>query len=208
MEMIIIICLIIVIALLLHDKLVKSKGGRRDNITLIKNYSNSKDIVGKPKQIDRMSQKIGNLEGMSEQISPVVGEETEIDMESFEQMQINHSVGYVPDFEEEEEELWAEGQFYENNKFATGVTFEELSLVGTFFLPNMSNTPLNNHQIQIMQKIEGTELLMLLENSLENASQKIAKLLSVNESAITDSYQLNKGATNSEVDGFDIDRFL
>jgi len=207
MEMIIITCLIIVIALLLHDKLWKSKSGQRDNITLSKDDKYLNDIIGKPKPTNRMSQKNDNLEGMSEQISSVAREKTQSDIKSFEQ-QIDESVGYIPDFAEEEEELRAEGQFYENNKFATGVTFEELSLVGTFFQPNMSNTPLNNHQVQIMQKIEGTELLMLLENSLDNASQKIAKLLSVNESAITDSYQLNKGVTNSEVDGFDIDKFL
>jgi len=207
MEMIIIACLIIVIALLLHDKLWKSKSGQRDNITLSEDDKYLNDIIGKPKPINRMSQKNDNLEGMSEQISSIAREKTQTDIKSFEQ-QIDESVGYIPDFTEEEEELRAEGQFYENNKFATGVTFEELSLVETFFQQNTSNTPLNKQELQIIQKIDGTELLVLLENSLDDASQKIAKLLNLKESDIKDSGLINREALNNNIDDFDIGTFL
>jgi len=186
MEMIIIVCLITVIALLLHDKLGKSKSGQMDNIALSKDDKYSKDIIGKPKLVERMSQKNDNLEGMSEQIFPVASEETQIDMESFKQQQIKDSVAYVPDFEEEEKELWAEGDFYDDNKFATGVTFEELSAMNTVLLKTKDNLTPHNSTVQTVHKLEGTELLQLLESNIGGASQKIAMLLNNGLSAHND----------------------
>jgi hypothetical protein len=177
MEMIIIVCLITVIALLLHDKLGKSKSGQMDNIALSKDDKYSNDIIGKPKSIERMSQKNSNLEGMSEQISLAEREKTEIDMESFDLQQINHSVEFVPDFEDEEEELRTGGAFYENNKFATGVTFAELGNLDNLLRQDILEPVSQNHAIEIINKLEGTELLSLLESSINNASKKIAKLL-------------------------------
>jgi hypothetical protein len=205
MEMIIIVCLITVIALLLHDKLGKSKSGQMDNVALNKDDKYSKDIIGKPKLVARMRQKNGNLEGMSEQIFPVAIEETQINMESFEQ-QIRDSVAYVPDFEEEEKELWAEGEFHEDNQLATGVTFEELSLLGTFFRKNISKSPSDNQEVQIMHKLDGTDLLMLLENSIEGAAEKVALLLDKKKSVVDVSNVNNMINSNNE--NFDIEKFI
>ena len=206
MEMIIIVCLITVIALLLHDKLGKSKSGQMDNIALSKDDKYSNDIIGKPKLIELMSQKNGNLEEMSEQISPVEGEKTEIVMESFELQQINDSVEYMPDFEEEEEELRARGDFYVDNKFAMGLTFEELIAMNMELLKTTDNLTPHNSTVEIAHKLGGTELLSLLENSIDNASQKIAKLLDKNIISKKHSVLTNKSLEDSG--DFNINEFI
>jgi hypothetical protein len=58
----------------------------------------------------------------------------------------------------------------------------------------------------IVQRIQGTELFSLLENSMEGASQKIAALLDKSLSAGTDFS--SSDLRNSSLEGFDIGEFV
>lgn len=83
----------------------------------------------------------------------------------------------TPDFEAEEEE-WSQYQIFDNdNGLATGVTFEELNTVETFLKDQKSELSQKETAADIIQKIQGTELFNLLENSIVGASIKIAELL-------------------------------
>lgn len=60
--------------------------------------------------------------------------------------------------------------------------------------------------VAIVQKIQGTELFDLLENSMESASQKIAMLLDKSLSAETDTGSSTLRTTH--LDDFDIGEFV
>ncbi|MCD1117473.1 conjugal transfer protein TraD [Chryseobacterium turcicum] len=81
------------------------------------------------------------------------------------------------DFLEEEEEWNKYRIVSEDNGLAQGVTYEELSNVEMMLQQDILESSQKETAIATVQKIYGTELHTLLENSIENASQKIAELL-------------------------------
>lgn len=111
----------------------------------------------------------------------------------------------TPNFEEEEEE-WSQYQIFDNdNGLATGVTFEELDTVEAFLKDQKSELSQKETAADIIQKIHGTELFNLLENSIEGASIKIAELIDRNLS-----FENNSNSSfyqNKNFDGFDITHF-
>src|SRR5690606_11199761 len=74
-----------------------------------------------------------------------------------------------PDFEEEEEEWNGYGISGGDNGFAQGVTFEELGAVGMLLQKEKLEPSQKETAIATVQKIQGTELFSLLENSIEGA---------------------------------------
>jgi hypothetical protein len=112
----------------------------------------------------------------------------------------------TPNFEEEEEE-WSQYQIFDSdNGLATGVTFEELNTVEAFLKDQKSELSQKETAADIIQKIHGTELFNLLENSIVGASIKIAKLLdrSLSSENNSDSSFLRE----SDYKDFDIERFI
>ena len=109
----------------------------------------------------------------------------------------------VLDFEEEEEEWKRYGISNNNDGFAQGVTFEELSQVKNFLEKNEQTLSKIETTATIVQKLNGTELFNLLENSIENASINIAKLLDSSISSDSNSSILKKN-----LDDFDIGEFV
>ena len=63
-----------------------------------------------------------------------------------------------------------------------------------------------NTVVTLVQKLEGTDLFTLLENSMEGASQKIAELLdsTLSSEKRTSSSNLRK----NDLEDFDIEKFL
>jgi len=63
-----------------------------------------------------------------------------------------------------------------------------------------------NTVVTLVQKLEGTDLFALLENSMEGASQKIAELLdsTLSSEKRTSSSNLRK----NDLEDFDIEKFL
>lgn len=207
MEIVIVICLVIVIILLLKDKVVIHKPVRRqENKT-----PDLPDIMGLPKPVERHAvpmkaakrqlNKSNDVPDTFEAETSETGFAKEIPQEELDEV-----FGSVPDLEDEEEEWNRYGSPNSDNGFATGVTFNELSIVGALLQQEVLEPALQQKAVDIVQRIQGTELFSLLENSMEGASRKIAALLDKSLPAGTDFG--SSDLRNNDLSGFDIGEFV
>ncbi|ANF50340.1 conjugal transfer protein TraD [Chryseobacterium glaciei] len=210
METLIVICLLVVIFLLLEDKFVikkrpvKKESQRKTEINL-------PEIMGLPRPATRLSAPKNAPESQSKEPETKSNNlAIEIKEEDFDieipQEETEEVFAHMPDFEDEEKE-WGKYRVSDGEDgFATGVTFEELSTVGMLLSQEMPEPSLEKQAVDIVRKIQGTELFSLLENSMEGASRKIAELLDRSLSTETDvgSSILRKG----NLDRFDIGDFV
>ena len=211
MEIVIVICLLIVIALLVQDKIAIKKSSERKPIQEKVN-PNLPNIMGLPRP--KRSLSVPNNASESQV------EELEINPDNFDiEYDENENVGIqipqeeldevfsnIPDFEEEEEEWNRYGISSSDNGFAQGVTFEELSSVGILLQKEKLEPSQKETAIAIVQKIQGTELFSLLENSMEGASRKIAELLDSTFSSETETG--SSTLRNNDLEDFDIGEFV
>src|SRR5690606_1297720 len=212
METLIVICLIIVIILLLKDKVVIHKHVRKE-IKQEKKSSDLPDIMLLPKPAERHTlppnatkRQSGERDGIADDF----GTETYGIGVGLENPQTEGEADEVfvsmSDFENEEDE-WDEYGFEDgDNEFATGVTFDELTTVGAWLEQDTLDPAQQQKAVDIVQRLQGTELLSLLENSMDGASRKIAELLDKSLSAGTDfsSPYLRK----SDLEDFEIWEFV
>lgn len=176
MEILIIICQLIVIALLLHDKIVIN-WRMQHKPTEEKVRSNLPNIMGHPKPL--RSQSVPNTAEESpmqeQEINPdnldIEYDENEIVGIQIPQEELVTEITSLPNLEEEEEEWIKYGISSSDNSLAQGVTYNELSTVDLW----LQNDNLEENQVNtaeaLVRKIQGTELLRLLENTIEGASQ-------------------------------------
>lgn len=122
------------------------------------------------------------------------------------QEELDEVLGNIPDFEEEEEEWNRYGIFGGNDGFAQGVTFEELSTVGMLLKKEKLEPSQKETAVAIVQKLQGTELFNVLENSMESASRKIAELLDGSLSSETNSS--SSTLRKNDWEDFDIGEFV
>lgn len=173
MEILIVICLFLVITLLLQDKIVISiTKEQKPNPSL-------PDIMGQPKPLKSLllpKNAKKNQKKKRKQKSNNFDIEIE-DQEIKIQIPQEDVFSNEPDFEEEEEEWNNYGISGGNDGLAQGVTFEELSAIGMLLQKENLEPFQKKTAVAIIQKIQGTELFTLLENSVESASRKIAELL-------------------------------
>ena len=211
MEIVIMICLLIIIVLLLQDKIVIKKRAKPEP-NPEKVNPDLPDIMGQPKPVRSLT--VPNIT-TKRQI-----EEPEINPDNFDieydknenvsvqipQEELDEVFSNQPDFEEEEEEWNGYGISGGDNGFAQGVTFEELGAVGMLLQKEKLEPSQKETAIAIVQKIQGTELFSLLENSIEGASRKIAELLdsSLSSKTETSSSTLRK----DDLEDFDIGEFV
>lgn len=210
MEIIIVICLLIVIALLAKDKIiinkvVKSKP-KHPSIG-----SDLPEIMGKPKPVKRHTVPMNATKRQSDKKAEIADTfESETNETGFEgeipQEELDEDFGIVPNFEDEEEEGRRQGLPGSDNGFATGVTFDELTTVGALLEQDVLEPALQQKAIDIVRRIQGTELFSLLENSMEGASRKIAELLDKSLPTGTDFGSSN--LRNKDLEGFDIGEFV
>ncbi|MGV0847913.1 conjugal transfer protein TraD [Empedobacter falsenii] len=208
METLILICLLIVIALLVYDKLPLQ---RNHTSKEEKNTLNLPDVMGKPKLTRNLS--VPNTSNKShfkqEKINPdnldIEFDENEIIDHQNSKEELDEVLQPVLEIEAEEEEWNGLGISDEEYGFAQGVTFEELSQVGNFLEKNEQEFLENETIVTIVQKLQGTALFSLLENSIENATINIVKLLDSNISSESDS---NSSYLIKGLDDFDIKEFV
>ncbi|MEL1240379.1 conjugal transfer protein TraD [Flavobacterium flavipallidum] len=210
MEIVIVICLLIVIILLLQEKII-IKVGNKPNPKQKETISNVSDVMGQPKPQRSLSMSNHTNECQKKNEEQKTNNfDIEIDDQDIDkqipQEELDEVFGKLPDFEEEEEEWNSYGLSDGDNGFAQGVTFEELSSVEMLLKKEKWKPSQKEAATAIVQKIQGTELFDLLENSIENASQKIAKLLDATLSSETDagSSILRK----NDLEDFDIGEFV
>ena len=211
MEIVIVICLLIVIALLVQDKIVIKKSSERKPI---QEKSNPKlpDIMGQPRPKRSLSVPNNATESQVEELE-INPDNFDIEYDENEnvgiqipQEELDEVFSNMPDFDEEEEE-WNRYELSDgDNGFAQGVTFEELNSVGILLQKEKLEQSQKETAIAIVQKIEGTELFSLLESSMEGASRKIAELLDSSLSSETEagSSTLRK----NDLRDFDIGEFV
>ncbi|RRA97032.1 conjugal transfer protein TraD [Paenimyroides viscosum] len=211
METVIVICLLIVIALLLQDKIVIKKSSKQEP-SQKKVNPNLPDIMGQPKPVERLS--VPNTANERQIEEPEINP-ANLDIEyddnenvgiQIRKEELDEVFRNMPDLEEEEEEWNRYGIFGGDNSLAQGVTFEELSSVGALLQKENLEQLQKETAVDIVQRLQGTELFSLLENSIEGASLKIAELLDSTLSSETEagSSTLRKNDLND----FDIGEFV
>lgn len=211
METVIVICLLIIIVLLVQDKIViKKRSEQKPKQEKIN--PNLPDIMGQPKPVRRLY--VPNTANESQIEEPEINSDN-LDIEYDEnenvgiqipQEELDDVFRNMPDLEEEEEEWNRYGISGGNDSLAQGVTYDELSSVGALLQKENLEQPQKETAIAIVQRLQGTELFSLLENSIEGASRKIAELLDSTLSSETEvgSSTLRK----SDLEGFDIGEFV
>lgn len=211
MEIIIVICLLIVIALLLHDKII-IKRKQQPASAQKKVNPDLPDIMGQPRQVERLS--VPNTASVRQIKEPEINpgnldieyDENESAAIQVPQEELDEVFRNMPDFDEEEEEWNGYGISGSEYGFAQGVTFEELNAVGMMLQKDKLEPSQRQSAAAIVQKIQGTELFSLLENSIESASSKIAELLDQSLSSDYDTGSSN--LRKNDLSNFDIGEFI
>jgi len=209
METFIVTCLLLVI-ILLQDKIV-IQIKKKEKQKLAKANPNLPDVMGQPKTARSLPVPIDAFESQErKQQHEMNNFDIEIDQQYVDteipQEELDDVFRNQPDLEQEEEEWNGYGMLAGNDGFAQGVTFEELSAVGMLLEKEKLELSQKETAIALVQKIQGTELFSLLENSIESASRKIAELLDGSLSSENDSGSsyLRKSGFND----FDIGDFV
>ena len=211
METVIVICLLIVIALLLQDKIVIKKRSEQKQ-KQEKVNPNLPNIMGQPKPVRSLSvpNSANESQIMEQEINPdnldIEYDENENVGIQVPQEELDEVFSNIPDLEEEEEDWNRYGISGGDDGFAQGVTFEELSSVGVLLQKEELEPAQKETAIAIVQKIQGTELFSLLENSMEDASRRIAELLDSTLSSETE--DSSSTLRKSDLSDFDIEEFV
>jgi len=210
MEIVIVICLIIVIALLLKDKVVIKKV-IRDKSQQPAAKLDLPEIMGRPKPLLRQSRPNAATRSQSDKPFDIPDNfEPETKEKGFAkeipEEELDEVFGDGPDLEDEEDD-WREQELPDSeDDFARGVTYEELTTVATLLKKEVMEPALTEKAVDIVQRIQGTELYSLLENSMEGASRKIAMLLDKSLPTKTDFDTSN--LRNGDLESFDIGEFV
>ena len=209
METIIICLLVLAVALLLYV----IRQGKKDKNNVRQNedsLAGLPDIIGRPKAIPAYSSPsttaqdkketavntTGNFNNGNEATSKI----SEIPQEG------PDAVNTKPDFKEEEQEMQEYAASGKNEDFATGITFDELAIVQEMLARQSINRSEEKTAAAIVSKIDGSELLGLLESKIGDASKKIATLL---ERHSTESTRASISFTGKDqADDFDIQQFI
>jgi hypothetical protein len=210
MEVLIVICLLIVIVLLIKDKIIIKKVVSKQEQPPFVN-PNLPEIMGIPKPMKRLSVPNSTSKSLNEDLVKEIDNfESEIEENDFDiqipQEELDDVFRNIPDFEEEEEEWNRYGISGEDYGFAQGVTFEELSSVGMLLQKEKLEPSQKETAVAIVQKIQGTDLFSLLEDSMESASRKIAELLNGSFSSETDTN--SSTLRKNDLEEFDIGEFV
>ncbi len=205
------ICLLIVIALLVQDKIVIKKRSEHKPMQEKVN-PNLPDIMGQPKPVRSLSlPNAANESQIEEQeINPdnldIEYDENENVGIQIPQEELDEVFSNMPDLEEEEEELNRYGISGGDDSLAQGVTYDELSSVGALLQKENLEQSQKEKAVAIVQKLQGTELFSLLENSVEGASRKIAELL--DSTLLSETEDSSSTLRKSDLSDFDIGEFV
>lgn len=211
METVIVICLLIVIALLVQDKIVIKKISEHKPM---QEKVNPKlpDIMGQPKPVRSLLVPNAANESQIEE-QEIIPDNLDIEYDENEnvgiqipQEELGEIFSNMPDLEEEEEEWNRYGISGGDDSLAQGVTYDELSSVGALLQKENLEQSQKETAVAIVQKLQGTELFSLLENSVEGASRKIAELLDSTLSSETEAG--SSFLRKNDLSDFDIGEFV
>lgn len=207
MEQLIIIGLLLVIILLLWDRKFTNQHPKEKSAEA---HLTVPSIMGKTKREERKLQPSDADQGQGESnvhdLNNFDPETKEKVLENTASKKVLDEILVKDNDQEDEEEDW---QYQDDPKiesgFATGVTFQELSTAGQLLQQDVLEPDLEQQAVHIIQKIQGTELFDLLENSLGDASKRVANLLSQSISNEDEDISFKR---KDDVEGFDIGEFV
>ncbi|MCD0477820.1 hypothetical protein LPB90_05100 [Chryseobacterium sp. LC2016-29] len=207
MEQLIIIGLLLVIILLLWDRKFTDQHSKGKNAEA---HLTVPSIMGETKKEERKPVPSDVDQGQSESIVLKANNfDSETKEEVFENTASKKELDEIlvknSDLEDEEEDWQYQDDSKIESGFATGVTFQELSTAGQLLQQDVLEPDLEQQAVTIIQKIQGTELFDLLENSLGDASKRIAALLS---QRISNDDEVISFKRKDDADGFDIGEFV
>ncbi|WP_156308883.1 conjugal transfer protein TraD [Sphingobacterium endophyticum] len=211
MEIVIVICLLIVIALLSQDKIIIKKRSEQKPMQE-KINPNLPDIMGQPKPVRSllMPNTANKSQIEEDEINPdnldIEYDENENVGIQIPQEELDEVFRNTPDLDEEEEEWNRYGISGGDDSLAQGVTFEELSSVGVLLQKENLEQSQKETAVAIVQKLQGTDLFSLLENSIEGASRKIAELL--DSTLASETEDSSSALRKSDLGDFDIGEFV
>ena len=177
----IIICLLVLAVALLLYVIAQ---GKKDKNNVPQNddpLAGLPDIIGRPKGIPAYSSPSINIQSKRENgISATdnfdkrnegTSKISEIPQEG------PDAVNTKPDLKEEEQEMQEYAASEKNEDFATGITFDELAIAQEMLARQSLHPTEEKTAATIVSKIDGTELLGLIESNIGDASKRIAVLL-------------------------------
>jgi len=207
MEQLIIIGLLVIIILILWDKKFSNQHLQEKNT---ETQLDLPSIIGETKKEERKPVPSDADQGQKESI---VTKPNNFDSETKEEVfepiasrkELDDILVKSNDWDGEEEDWQYQDDSKIESGFATGVTFQELSTADQLLQQDVLEPDLERQAVDIIQKIQGTELFDLLENSLGDASKRIASLLS---SSISKDDEIVSSMQSDSPDSFDIREFV
>ncbi|WP_288447072.1 hypothetical protein [uncultured Chryseobacterium sp.] len=205
MEQLIIIFLLIIIMLILLDRKFSINDLERNSSDTNKSVPS---IMGATKQREGQILPISAEDRQDESVLIAPDNfKSETKEEEFEPIGQSKNLNDIPvkNDEWQEDEDWKYEDSTIESGFATGVTFQELSSASQLLQQDVLEPDLEQQAADIIQRIQGTELFNLLENSLGDASKRIATLLTA---SIPDDDKIISSRRNNSSDSFDIGEFV
>ncbi|MCQ9634186.1 hypothetical protein MP477_04365 [Chryseobacterium sp. WG23] len=196
-QIVILVCLLIVIILLAIDKIKIVKFEKKEEPKPAE--TQLPDIMGK------VNKDIGNQQLQGDKIFS-----SRQSFKIFESEKDSAQVAFItqkmePMDEFEDDEL-SESEFPpHDDRFSQGVSLDELMKVGKLLEQNDLAFQQQNEVIDVMQKIQGTELYSYLENSITDTSKRVALLL---DQTLENNYQTHFNRENGDSDEFNINDFI
>lgn len=210
MEKIIIAMLLGVIVILLYLR-SKAKNNNKPNQKQINSLPGVPDIVGRPKlggrsalpkqvfktENNSMTSVVHNFDTVNKRESKIPIPQEDPDEEN------------IPDWDDEEEEMkgYAANAVYSiDDGLATGVTYDELATVGQLLQRKALKASEKKRTVSVASKIDGTELMLMLETAVGDASKRIAMLLDQ-----ADNHESDSGSSslrNNNESNFDIGDYV
>lgn len=199
-QTLILVCLIVVILLLAVEKVKFIRPERKKYHEVKKD--NIPDVIGKV--ITPVKEKtpvwLANRKKLIEQM--IANKEDKVNNDSIKNEQQEEKIINTNINELDEEDNVPP----DDDRFVQAVSVNELTKVGNLLQQDTLNTAQEKETTEIIQKIEGTEFFAMMQQSIEGASQKIARLL---DKSLSEKHNvIPKENQNKSFDNFDIGDFV
>lgn len=198
-QVVILICLILIIILLTVDKINII---RRAKPTDSENRSQiTPDILGQVStgfKVEAFSDRVSSATIFEKMINAdTLSKEKDIGTDPPENTDL------IIDLDEESEEDF--DHVPDDDRFSQGVSLEELSKVGQLLQNSNLDDLQEKETVEIIQKMQGTEMFDTMQASIEGASQRIAKLL---DKSLGNDNDYRSTLYSKDIDNFDIGNFI
>ncbi|MFC3157093.1 hypothetical protein SAMN05443633_112108 [Chryseobacterium arachidis] len=198
-EVVILICLILIIILLAVDKV---KIVRRAKPTDSENRSQiTPDIMGQV-SADFKENSFADRASSTTIFEKMIARDTLIKEKDI-GTDPPENIDLIIDLDEESEEDF--DHVPDDDRFSQGVSLEELSKVGQLLQNSNLDELQEKETVEIIQKMQGTEMFDSMQASIEGASQRIAKLL---DKSLANDNDYRNTSHSKDIDNFDIGNFI